>query len=78
MEVSGQLEVITADKLKTRFEILKMVLLRKHVFGNVTLLSLVELSSSNKWLTLNSPNITTSHSRRLGSSEILRLWPSGL
>jgi hypothetical protein len=31
MEVSGQLDVITADKLKTRFEILKTVLLRKHV-----------------------------------------------
>jgi hypothetical protein len=38
MEVDGQLEVITADKLKTRSEILKMVLLRKYFFGNVTLL----------------------------------------
>jgi hypothetical protein len=43
MEMSGRLEVITADKLKTRFEILKMVLLRKHVFGNVTFCNLVEL-----------------------------------
>jgi hypothetical protein len=48
MEVSGQLEVIIADKLKTRFQILKMILLGKHVFGNVTMLFLVECSEHSR------------------------------